>query len=96
MRISAKDPDFGGDVEYVGVIGEQTPDAVVLRQNAKETVRISRTDISAMDQAPNSIMPQGLDTGMTQEQLLDLLAFLQSLNNEQWLLPEPRETAAAK
>ncbi|MCC6794841.1 MAG: HEAT repeat domain-containing protein [Candidatus Hydrogenedentes bacterium] len=93
MRISAKDPDFGGDVEYVGVIGEQTPDAVLLRQNAKDSIRIPRSDISAMDQAPNSIMPQGLDSGMTQEQLLDLLAFLQSLNNEQWLLPERRETA---
>ncbi|NUM54061.1 MAG: HEAT repeat domain-containing protein [Candidatus Hydrogenedentes bacterium] len=95
MRISAKDPEFGGDVEYVGVIGEQTADAVLLRQNAKDSVRISRKDITAMDQAPNSIMPQGLDTGMTQEQLLDLLAFLQSLNNEQWLLPERRETAKA-
>lgn len=93
MRISAKDPDFGGDVEYVGVIGEQTADAVLLRQNAKDSVRIPRKDITAMDQAPNSIMPQGLDTGMSQEQLLDLLAFLQSLNNEQWLLPERREVA---
>jgi putative heme-binding domain-containing protein len=92
FRISAKDPDFGGNVDYVGVIAEQTADAVLLRQNAKDSIRVARADISAMDQAPNSIMPQGLDTGMTQEQLLDLLAFLQSLNNEVWLLPERRGT----
>ncbi|MBM3291010.1 MAG: c-type cytochrome, partial [Candidatus Hydrogenedentes bacterium] len=96
MRIAAKDPEFGGTIEYVGVIGEQTADAVLLRQNAKDAVRIARKDIQAMDLAPNSVMPQGLDTGMDQEQLLDLLAFLQSLNNEQWLLPERRETAAKK
>ena len=90
FRIAAKDPDFGGSVDYVGVIAEQTADAVLLRQNAKDSIRIARAEIQSMDQAPNSIMPQGLDTGMTQEQLLDLLAFLQSLNNEQWLLPERR------
>lgn len=92
VHVVAKDTTFGGMVDYVGVIGEQTTDAVLLRQNAKDSVRIARGDISSIEQASNSIMPQGLDTGMTQEQLLDLLAFLQSLNNEQWLLPERRET----
>ena len=90
FRIAAKDPDFGGSVDYVGVIAEQTADAVLLRQNAKDSIRIARAEIQSMDQAPNSVMPQGLDTGMTQDQLLDLLAFLQSLNNEVWLLPERR------
>ncbi|MDZ4861774.1 MAG: PVC-type heme-binding CxxCH protein [Candidatus Hydrogenedentes bacterium] len=94
--ITAKDPDYGGTVDFLGVIGEDTADAILLRQNAKESIRIVRSDIESMAIAPNSIMPQGLDTGMSQEQLIDLLAFLQSLNNEQWLLPERRETAAAK
>ena len=90
MRITATDPEFGGAVDYAGVIGEQTADSVLLRQNAKDSIRIARKDIKSMDQAPNSVMPQGLDTGITQDQLLDLLAFLQSLNNEVWLLPEKR------
>jgi len=94
-RITAKDPDFGGTVDYVGVIGEETADAILLRQNAKESIRVARSDIESMDLAPNSVMPQGLDTAITQEQLIDLLAFLQSLNNEEWLIPERRNEKAA-
>jgi putative heme-binding domain-containing protein len=41
---------------------------------AEET--ILRADLKALQALPNSLMPTGLDTAMTQQDLADLLAFL--------------------
>jgi hypothetical protein len=67
---------------------------VTVRTAATEETYVPRADITAMEQYPLSLMPEGLDAGITEDELIDLLAFLQSLNKEQWLLPERREVAA--
>jgi putative heme-binding domain-containing protein len=92
-RIEAADDQLGTTQIYEGVIGHETADAITLRTAAREEIRILRASITSMSQSRVSIMPEGLDTGMTQQELLDLMAFLQSLNNEQWLQPERREVA---
>lgn len=94
FRIEARDPEFGGTQEFVGVIGDQTTEAITLRTAADAESRIPRSEIVSMTQATVSVMPEGLEANLTQQELLDLLAFMQSLNNEQWLLPERRETAS--
>ncbi|GMU93535.1 MAG: hypothetical protein AMXMBFR4_25930 [Candidatus Hydrogenedentota bacterium] len=94
FRIEARDPEFGGTQVFVGVIGDQTTEAITLRTAADAESRIPRSDIVSMTQATVSVMPEGLEAHLTQQELLDLLAFMQSLNNEQWLLPERRETAS--
>jgi len=75
---------------YSGIVGRETQDAITLKTAADEAVRIPRGEIVSMTPSPISVMPEGLDVGITQEELLDLMAFLQSLNNEVWLLPERR------
>ncbi len=75
---------------FSGVIGRETQDAITLKVAADEEVRIPRDEILSMIPSPVSVMPEGLDAGVTQQELLDLMAFLQSLNNEVWLLPERR------
>lgn len=76
---------------YQGTIARQEPDAVVLRTAVNEEVRVPRADITSMTVYPISKMPEGLDQGLTMDELVDLMAFLKSLNGEQWLLPEKRE-----
>lgn len=80
-----------GMESYQGTIARQEPDAVVLRTAVNEEVRVPRADISSMQTYPISKMPEGLDQGLTTGELVDLMAFLKSLNGEQWLLPEKRE-----
>ncbi len=77
-----------------GIVARETPESVTLKTAATETRTISRADIVSMQPAAISMMPEGLDSGLSDEQLLDLIAFLRSLNNEQWLLPEQRERDA--
>jgi putative heme-binding domain-containing protein len=82
------------EASLIGVLGRETADGVTVRTAATEETYVPRADITAMEQYPLSLMPEGLDAGITEDELIDLLAFLQSLNKEQWLLPERREVAA--
>lgn len=85
--------DTSGLETFQGTIARQEADAVVLRTAATEEVRIPRADITSMTLHPISMMPEGLDQGLTREDLIDLMAFLKSLNGESWLQPEIRDTA---
>lgn len=78
----------------LGVLGNQTAEGLTVRTAADAETYIATPDIISMEEYPLSLMPEGLEQGLTEEELLDLMAFLQSLNNEVWLLPEQRETAA--
>jgi putative membrane-bound dehydrogenase-like protein len=74
-----------------GIVKSESPESVTLKTAAAETRTLQRSDILSMVPASVSMMPEGLDAALSDEQLLDLIAFLRSLNNEQWLLPEKRE-----
>ncbi len=73
---------------HSGNIVAQTRDSVVLRLNATTEMRIARKDIESINPGEVSVMPEGLDKVLTHSELRDLLAFLQSLNGEQWLQPK--------
>jgi putative membrane-bound dehydrogenase-like protein len=73
---------------FSGVIGQQTADSILLKTGADAEVRIPKTDIVEMSPSTVSVMPAGLDSGMTREELLDLMAFLRAQNGNEWLLPE--------
>jgi len=64
---------------YDGVIGAETVDAIYLRNQGKEDVRIPRDNIDSMEVHAQSVMPQGLEKQITTEQLRDLIAYLRSL-----------------
>ena len=57
----------------------QTADSVVLRSASGADVQLRRNQIQEMSRVAASIMPEGLEQGMTPEEFRDLLAFLQSL-----------------
>jgi putative heme-binding domain-containing protein len=60
----------------VGVIGEESPNAITFRQGPGQSVTIRRSDIRQMSVSPQSAMPEALDQQVTPEEMADLLAFL--------------------
>jgi len=68
-----------GGEELSGIIVRQTADTVLLRSASGTDVQLWRNQIQEMNRVATSIMPEGLEQGMTPEEFRDLLAFLQSL-----------------
>jgi len=64
---------------YTGVITRETPDAVYLFSTDRVETRISRDELEALSQSSVSIMPEGMEAQLSQQELADLIAFLQSL-----------------
>lgn len=63
---------------HQGVIGVETAREVTLRTGDRAEIRIPRDEIEEMQPSAVSIMPQGLATALTREELADLLAYLAS------------------
>jgi putative heme-binding domain-containing protein len=61
-----------------GVIAEQTPDAIVLVTGPNAELRIRRDQIASMEPSTVSLMPDGLETTLSHDELKDLLAFLRA------------------
>ncbi len=59
-----------------GIISAESPEAITLRTQDLQEVRVRRDAIDEMSEASVSIMPKGLDTQLTPEELRHLLAFL--------------------
>jgi putative heme-binding domain-containing protein len=68
---------------FVGRILEETKDKVVLRPNPLEatTITIKKSDIETRQLSKISPMPTGLLNTFTKDEILDLLAYLESLGN---------------
>lgn len=61
-----------------GVLRSDLNDAVVLVNGAGEEIRILRREIVDMQPGTMSVMPPGLDTQLSRQELIDLLAFLKA------------------
>ena len=68
---------------FIGRIVEETPENVVLRTNPlqPETVTIKKSEIESRALSKTSPMPAGLLNNFSQEEILDLLAYLESLGS---------------
>jgi len=62
----------------IAVIRRNLPDAVVVVDASAQEHTIPRAQITSMQTLPASLMPTGLDHSLTEEELLDLVAFLRS------------------
>jgi putative membrane-bound dehydrogenase-like protein len=62
--------------EHTGVIREQTAGALVLGTAPHTSVRIPRNEIVSTEMLNVSLMPQGLDQLLTEQEMADLMAFL--------------------
>lgn len=70
-QIETKD---GGN--FIGLLAQETADAVTLQLQGKAKMTIERANIKSMTNLNMSLMPPGLETGLTLQQMADLLAFL--------------------
>ena len=70
---------------HSGIISRETPDTVSLRVDANTELQFRRDDIKEIRGGEVSVMPTGLDAAIGEDDLRDLLAYLQSLNGEKWL-----------
>jgi putative heme-binding domain-containing protein len=61
-----------------GVIAERDSSAVILVTGPNAEVRIPSDQVASMEPSTVSLMPEGLDTSLSQQELTDLLAFLQA------------------
>jgi putative heme-binding domain-containing protein len=68
--------------EYKGIIKEQTPEMVLLETAPETSVRIPASDIQSIEQVEVSMMPQGLDQLLTEDEFSDLLAYLMAKDLE--------------
>jgi len=62
-----------------GVVSEETPNTIVVRNAAGGEERVRPADIASRRQNRVSLMPEGLLANLTTQQVLDLLEFLDSL-----------------
>lgn len=62
-----------------GVLLEDKPDEIVLSAGVDKAFRLPRTAIEEMTRSDKSIMPDGLDKTLTDQDLADLIAYLKSL-----------------
>lgn len=66
-----------------GRITEETPDKVVIRPKPlePETVTVMKSEIETRQLSKTSPMPTGLLNTFTDEEILDLLAYMESFGN---------------
>jgi putative membrane-bound dehydrogenase-like protein len=65
--------------QHSGVVVEQDEKRVVLRTSAGHEINLSKSALKEFRRAALSLMPEGLETALTEQDLRDLLAFLRSL-----------------
>ena len=61
-----------------GLIVEQTPEAITLRDAKGQRTRVARSEIEELKESDVSLMPESLYKEFNPEQLRDLFSFLQS------------------
>ncbi|HEX7861680.1 MAG TPA: PVC-type heme-binding CxxCH protein [Verrucomicrobiae bacterium] len=67
-----------GNDQFSGILKKDAPDEVVLATGPGAEVRLARGEISDTRPGKVSVMPQGLNEQLSEQQLADLLAFLRA------------------
>jgi putative heme-binding domain-containing protein len=80
--------------QLLGLIVEETPDSILLRDANAKDYRIAKKDIDTRTKSLVSIMPDNIATAFTEEELLDVVEYLltlktASLTPEYWLIAGP-------
>ncbi len=81
-----------GDVAS-GILIAETEDAIRLKVQGGKTLRFSREDIEEVRKSEKSLMPEGIELQTTEQELLDLIAYLSvvDVDGEKRLIPEVPE-----
>ena len=59
-----------------GILIGDTPTSITLRGPLALEVTVLRADLTKLESLPNSLMPTGLEAGLSKQQIADLLAYL--------------------
>ncbi|MEP3481252.1 MAG: PVC-type heme-binding CxxCH protein [Fuerstiella sp.] len=59
-----------------GILANETADTIQLRTSGGRLEEVSQSDIEEIITSDRSLMPEGLETAVTEQQMADLLAFL--------------------
>jgi putative heme-binding domain-containing protein len=62
---------------HVGIVHAENSRQVVLRQQGGREIVVERKDIESLTSLGSSLMMEGLENSLNQQQMADLLAFLQ-------------------
>jgi len=62
----------------VGIISRSLPETVVVTDASAAQLTLSRSEITSMQPLPTSLMPNGLERALPEQELLDLVAYLRS------------------
>ncbi len=63
---------------FIGVVRGSLPDVLVFADAGAQEHRVPHAQITSNVTLPTSLMPQGLDKALTEQQLLDIVAYLRS------------------
>ena len=66
---------------FAGIVVAETATAITLRQPEGKEVTVRREDIDLLKSSGKSLMPEGLEKDITEQQLADVLAFIKSLQD---------------
>jgi hypothetical protein len=66
----------------VGIVTEDTPQRVTVLTDATTDLRFKPSDITSRQRSRLSLMPEDLANTMTEQQMVDVLAFLGTLKKE--------------
>jgi len=69
--------EWSPDEITTGILQSETPEAITLLQAQGVKAVIPRAKVKRMESTGLSLMPEGLEAGLTPQQLRDLIAFLQ-------------------
>jgi putative heme-binding domain-containing protein len=63
---------------HSGIIGGETASAITLRQQEAKTVELLRADVETIKSTGLSLMPEGFEKQLSQQQLADLISFIKN------------------
>jgi len=65
--------------ELYGLLASETPDELAVKAVGGIVTRVRKSEIASRQQSRLSIMPAGLQQGLTPQELVDLVEYLASL-----------------
>jgi putative heme-binding domain-containing protein len=71
-RVETKDGDL-----HMGIVDSETDESITIKKMGGEIVTIYKTDIKKFNSLGTSMMMEGLEGSMSQQEMADLLAYLQ-------------------
>jgi putative membrane-bound dehydrogenase-like protein len=86
-------------LSLAGLLVEETPTSITLRDGNGKDTRIDKKEIESRTKSPKSLMPEDLVKAMTEDQLVDMVAYLFSLKTpalalDHWHIAGPFDNGA--